>query len=65
MSADEEVFARLQRHNELLECTQAITGHNFHFGIGIRGSSMSSLGVKIFYRGVSKPLTHSELAKLY
>jgi len=35
----------MQRHNELLECAQAITGHNFHFGIGIRGSSMSSLGV--------------------
>jgi hypothetical protein len=31
--ADEEVFARLQRHNELLECAQAITGQNFRFGI--------------------------------
>ncbi len=32
-TADEEVFARLQRHNELLECAQAITGHNFRFGV--------------------------------
>ncbi|SRR6266498_220802 len=32
-TGDEEVFARLQRHNELLECVQAITDHNFHFGI--------------------------------
>jgi conflict system STAND superfamily ATPase len=32
-TADEEVFARLQRQNELLECAQAITGHNFRFGI--------------------------------
>src|SRR5262245_52618010 len=30
---DEEVFARLQRHNVLLECAQAITDHNFRFGI--------------------------------
>jgi len=45
MSADEQVFARLQRYNELLVCAQAITGHNFHFDIDIQGSSMSSLGV--------------------
>jgi hypothetical protein len=32
-TADEEVFARLQRHNELLECAQVITNHNFRFGI--------------------------------
>src|SRR4030095_1584445 len=32
-TADEEVFALLQRHNELLECAQAITDHNFRFGI--------------------------------
>ena len=32
-TSDEEVFARLQRHNELLECAQAITGHNFRLGI--------------------------------
>jgi len=32
-TVDEEVFARLQRHNELLECAQAITDHNFRFGI--------------------------------
>ena len=32
-TADEEVFARLQRHNELLECAQAVTSHNFRFGI--------------------------------
>jgi hypothetical protein len=32
-AADEEVFARLQRHNELLECAQAITDHDFRFGI--------------------------------
>src|SRR5262245_53017828 len=27
-SADEEVFARLQRHNEMLECAQSITDNN-------------------------------------
>src|SRR5215475_11055770 len=32
-TADEEVFARLQRQDELLECAQAITDHNFRFGI--------------------------------
>jgi transposase-like protein len=32
-AADEEVFARLQRHTELLECAQAVTNHNFRFGI--------------------------------
>jgi tetratricopeptide (TPR) repeat protein len=32
-TVDEEVFARLQRHNELLECAQAITDHNYRFGI--------------------------------
>lgn len=32
-TGDEEVFARLQRHDELLECAQAIAGRHFRFGI--------------------------------
>src|SRR5262249_41228530 len=32
-TADEAVFARLHRYNELIECSQAITDHNFRFGI--------------------------------
>src|SRR5882724_4110413 len=32
-TADEAVFAGLQRHNELIECQQAIIDHNFRLGI--------------------------------